>query len=112
MSAIAARYARAYLDLRPWQARAQRLALAAVVIIFAGTGVALGLASPGRGQGRASGTDKTVIWLVALVVVLVIVAPLAVRKIRIIQMYRVELANKLALEDAPAGGPALPEAGP
>jgi hypothetical protein len=62
--------------------------------------VVLGFLSGGPAADKPSALEKTLIWLVAVVIALAILAPYAVRKVRIIRLYRLELANKLTLESA------------
>jgi hypothetical protein len=106
VSAVAARYARWYLNGRPWNSRFQWVVLAVVVILV--MGIAMTLGSP---LGGGSSTDKTLAWGVAIVAALVVMTPLAVRRIRLIRLYRLELANNQVLEDALAGAAAAQPAG-
>jgi hypothetical protein len=115
VSAVAARYARWYLDARTWHARTQRLALGLVLADVLVAAVVLGWLSGGPVADRPSMLEKTLIWLVAVVIAAVIVMPYAVRKVRIVRLYRLELANKLALESAAVASSAWtqpPGAGP
>lgn len=112
VSAVAARYARWYLDARTWQARTQRLALAVVILdVLVGAGV-LGWLSGGPVADRPSTLEKTLIWLVAVVIAVAVVLPYAIRKGRIIRRYRLELANKLTLESVAVAASAGQAAGP
>ena len=115
VSAVAARYARWYLDARTWQARTQRLALAVVILdVLVAAGV-LGWLSGGPVADRPSTLEKTLIWLVAVVIAVAVVLPYAIRKGRIIRRYRLELANKLTLESvavAAGAGPLRSAAAP
>jgi hypothetical protein len=112
VSAVAARYARWYLDARTWHARTQRLALGVVIVdIIVAAGV-LGWLSGGPAATRPSTLDKTLIWLVAVVIAAAVVVPYAVRKGRIIRRYRLELASKLTLESVAVAASAAPAAGP
>jgi hypothetical protein len=98
VSEVAARYARWYLDARTWHARTQRLAIGLVAAdVLVASGV-LGWLSGGPVADRPSAVDKALIWLVAVVIALAILTPYAVRKVRIIRLYKLELANRLALE--------------
>jgi hypothetical protein len=112
VSAVAARYARASLDTRTWHARTQWLALGlmmADVVVVAGV---LGWLSGGPVADRPSVLEKTLIWLAAVVIAVAILAPYAVRKARMIRLYRLELANRLTLESVAvaSGAPARPAA--
>jgi hypothetical protein len=69
--------------------------VAADVVVAA---IVLGLLSGGPVAGRADALEKAVIWLVAVVTALAVLTPYAVRKVRIIRLYRLELATKLTLE--------------
>lgn len=115
VSAVAARYARWYLDARTWQARTQRLALGVVILdVLVAAGV-LGWLSGGPVADRPSTLEKTLIWLVAVVIAVAVVLPYAIRKGRIIRRYRLELANKLTLESvavAAGAGPLRSAAAP
>ena len=115
VSAVAARYARWYLDARTWQARTQRLALGVVILdVLVAAGV-LGWLSGGPVADRPSTLEKTLIWLVAVVIAVAVVLPYAMRKGRIIRRYRLELANKLTLESvavAAGAGPLRSAAAP
>lgn len=98
VSAVAAGYARWYLDARTWHARTQRLALGLVLADVLVAAVVLGWLSGGPVADRPSTLEKPLIWLVALAIAIAILVPYAVRKVRIIRLYRLELANKLTLE--------------
>jgi hypothetical protein len=112
VSAVAARYARWYLDARTWQARTQRLALAVVILdVLVAAGV-LGWLSGGPVADRPGTLEKTLIWLVAVVIAVAVVLPYAIRKGRIIRRYRLELANKLTLESVAVAASAASPAGP
>jgi hypothetical protein len=115
VSAVAARYARWYLDARTWQARTQRLALGVVILdVLVAAGV-LGWLSGGPVADRPSTLEKTLIWLVAVVIAVAVALPYAIRKGRIIRRYRLELANKLTLESvavAAGAGPLRSAAAP
>lgn len=112
VSAVAARYARWYLDARTWQARTQRLALGLVIADVLVAAVVLGWLSGGPAADRPSTPEKTLIWLVAVVIAAAVVLPYAVRKGRIIRRYRLELANKLTLESVAVAASAGQAAGP
>jgi hypothetical protein len=109
VSAVAARYARWYLDARTWHARTQWLALG---LMLAGLVVAAGLVGGLSGTGRADAADKALIWLVAVVIAAAVVLPYATRKMRLTRRYRLELANKPTADNAAlAAGAPRPEAG-
>jgi hypothetical protein len=116
VSAIAARHARRYLDARTWQARTQWLAIGLFLADVLVAGIVLGWLSGGPAASRPGALERSLIWLAAVLIGVAIVAPYAGRKVRIIRLYRLELANKLTLGSvalagaAPwpaAGGPAL-----
>lgn len=112
VSAVAARYARWYLDARTWQARTQRLAIGVVSLdMIVGAGV-IGWLSGEPAADRPSTLEKTLIWLVVVVIAAAVVLPYAIRKGRIIRRYRLELANKLTLESVTVAGGAASAAGP
>jgi hypothetical protein len=108
VSAVAARYARWYLDARTLQARTQRLALGLVIVDVLGAAGVLGWLSGGPVADRPSTPEKTLIWTIAVVIAAAIVLPYAMRKGRIIRRYRLELANKLTLENAAVASGAGP----
>jgi hypothetical protein len=115
VSAVAARYARWYLDARTWHARNQRLVLGLVLADLLVAAGVLGWLSGGPVADRPSALEKALIWLVALLIVIALALPYAIRKIRIIRLYRLELANKLTLESVAVAGGAWaqrPGAGP
>lgn len=105
VSAAAARYARSYLNGRPWYPRRFPLMLAvmllAAVAAGAGIGAAFALLSGPGGGGQGTG-----FWLVAVAAGIVITLPLTARRARLTMMYRLELANNQAREDPLAGAAA------
>jgi hypothetical protein len=113
VSAIAARHARCYLDARTWHARAQWLAIGLFLADVLVTGAVLGWLSGGPAAGRPSELERSLIWLAAVLIGVAVMAPYAARKVRIIRLYRLELANRLTLGGvAPAGDAATwPPAG-
>jgi hypothetical protein len=113
VSAIAARHARRYLDARTWHTRAQWLAIGLFLADVLVAGIVLGWLSGGPAASRPGALERSLIWLAAVLVGLAIMAPYVARKVRIIRLYRLELANKLTLGSvAPAGAAALwPTAG-
>ncbi len=102
VSAVAARYARWYLDARPWRARTWRLAAVLVLADLFVASVVVGWLSAGPVQGGPSTGEKAAIWLAAGLIAFIIIAPYAVRQIRIIRLCRIELANHLTLQSAAA----------
>ncbi|MGH3252617.1 MAG: hypothetical protein ACRDOI_41270 [Trebonia sp.] len=98
VSGVAARYARWYLDARTWPARPRRLAIGLLLADVLAAAAVLGWRSGGPVTDRPGALEKTLIWLVAIVIALGVLAPYAVRKFRIIRRYRLELANRLTLE--------------
>src|SRR4051812_10804027 len=108
VSAAAARYARSYLNGRPWNPRRFPLMFAAMLLaaIAAGVGGAFAMLS-----GPGGGAMGTSFWLVAAVAGIAIPSPLPARRARLVRMYRLELANNQALEDAVAGAAASAPAG-
>jgi hypothetical protein len=103
VSAVAARYARWYLDARTWHTRAQWLALGLVLTDVFVAVVALGWFSGSPAQDRPSTAEKTVIKIAsAIAITLAILAPYAVRKVRIIRLYRLELVSRPVLQSVAA----------
>lgn len=110
VSAIAVRYARSYLHGRRLYPRRFRLMLAGMLVaaVAAGAGIGDGfavLSGPGD-SGLVTG-----FWLLGVAAAIVITLPLTVRRARLVRMYRLELANNQALEDALAGAAAAAPAG-
>ena len=99
MSAVAARYARWYLDARPW-----RLAAGLVLADLFLASVVVGWLSAGPVPGGPGTGEKAAIWLAAGLIAFIIIAPYAVRQIRIIRLCRIELASKLTPQSAAAAG--------
>jgi hypothetical protein len=105
VSAVAARYARWYLDARTWHARTQWLAIGLMLAVVIAAAAVLGWLSGGPAASRPSVLERDLIWLAALVIAAAIVVPYAVRKVRIFRLYRLELANRLAQQSVAAAGP-------
>jgi hypothetical protein len=110
VSAIAVRYARSYLHGRPLYPRRFRLLLAGMLFAAIAAGAGIGVAFALR-SGPGGGGMGTSFWLVAVAAGIVITLPFTVRRARLIRMYRLELANNQALEDALAGAAAASPAG-
>jgi hypothetical protein len=111
VSAVAARYARWYLDARTWHARTQWLAIGLMLADVIVAAAVLGWLSGGPVAGRPSVLEKDLIWLVAVAIGAAIVVPYAVRKVRIFRLYRLELANRLAQQGVAAAVGAGPQPG-
>jgi hypothetical protein len=110
VSAAAARYARSYLNGRPWNPRRFPLMFAAMLLaaIAAGAGIGVAFAMLSGPGGGGMGTS---FWLVAVAAGIAVTSPLTARRVRLVRMCRLELANNQALEDAVAGAAAAAPAG-
>ena len=102
VSAVAARYARWYLDARTWHARTQWLAIGLMLADIMVAAAVIGWLSGGPAASRPSTLEKDLIWLAAVVIAAAILLPYAARKVRIIRLYRLELANRLAQQGVAA----------
>jgi hypothetical protein len=99
VSAVAARYARSYLDA-PQRARERRLGLiafAVVLLIVILTTMALSWASSGPAWCNVGAVGKPVIVVSGFTAVAVILFPFSVFKGRTSRLVRIEAVNKLAL---------------
>src|SRR5690242_15571797 len=110
VSAVAARYARSYLHGRPWNPRRFPLMLAVMLLAAVAAGAGIGLAFALLSGPRRGGLG-TSFWLVSVAAGIAITLPLTARRVRLTRMYRLELANNQALEDALAGAAASLPAG-